>query len=396
MSSIQAVFEQNFRSKWSLWAALGAGCLVGMSGILLIQRLSMRVEQVSSQSLSRELASLHSTLKKLQMEIQLIKKPPLKPAIRSVTFVDVENSFDEKQVLMNNSNFSSTTSTTEYFSAVSSDEEDDFFDIQTDTEPEDDNGGRQTELCQEVQRIREARELSQFFQTLDELMEGDAELQNKAFQMLKRREESLSDNCEFLWRLCKSMYLSAVVQGQQGKEDERKDLIFNAVDYGARAIECDKSSSEAHKWYAIVIGTRGEYLGIKEKILDGYEFKKHIDLAANLSPQDHTVRHLLGRFCYEVAELSWWERKVASTLFADPPMSTMEEARDHFLAAEEMKPNGWKENRQFLAKCYISLKDYAKAIEWLDKANHLPVNNPDDEQAQNDIDEMLKLYQSYR
>jgi len=28
MSSLQAVFEENFRSKWSLWAAVGAGCLV--------------------------------------------------------------------------------------------------------------------------------------------------------------------------------------------------------------------------------------------------------------------------------------------------------------------------------------------------------------------------------
>ena len=36
-------------------------------------------------------------------------------------------------------------------------------------------------------------------------------------------------------------------------------------------------------------------LGIKEKILDGFEFKKHIDRAAELSPQDHTIRHLLGR-----------------------------------------------------------------------------------------------------
>jgi len=39
--------------------------------------------------------------------------------------------------------------------------------------------------------------------------------------------------------------------------------------------------------------------------------------------------------------------------------------------------DGWKENRQFLAKCYASLKDYKTAIEWLDKANELPVNNPD-------------------
>ena len=47
-------------------------------------------------------------------------------------------------------------------------------------------------------------------------------------------------------------------------------------------------------------------------------------------------RHLLGRFCYEVAELSWWERKMASTLFADPPNATMDEAKEHFMAAEQV------------------------------------------------------------
>ena len=88
-------------------------------------------------------------------------------------------------------------------------------------------------------------------------------------------------------------------------------------------------------------------------------------------------RHLLGRFCYEVAELSWWERKMASTLFADPPNATMEEAKDHFMAAEELKPDGWKENRQFLAKSCIHLKDYSAALHWLDMANELPVKNPD-------------------
>ena len=63
-----------------------------------------------------------------------------------------------------------------------------------------------------------------------------------------------------------------------------------------------------------------------------------------------------SRFCYEVAELSWWERKMAATLFADPPVATMEEAREHFVAAETLKPDGWIENRQFLAKCNINLQ----------------------------------------
>ena len=29
------------------------------------------------------------------------------------------------------------------------------------------------------------------------------------------------------------------------------------------------------------------------------------------------------RFCYEVAALSWWEKKMAATLFADVPTTSM-------------------------------------------------------------------------
>ena len=54
-----------------------------------------------------------------------------------------------------------------------------------------------------------------------------------------------------------------------------------------------------------------------------------------------------------IAQLSWIERKMASTLFANPPEASLPEAIDHFLMAESLKPDGWKENRLFLAKCHI-------------------------------------------
>ena len=75
---MSSLLEQQFRNKWAMWAALGAGCLAGMSGLLLVQRLALRVEQNTTQGLSHELASLHSTIKELQQEIRHIKKPPLK------------------------------------------------------------------------------------------------------------------------------------------------------------------------------------------------------------------------------------------------------------------------------------------------------------------------------
>ena len=79
-------FREQFRAKWSLWAAVGAGCLVGVSGLLLMQRLSLRVDHSvcigtsgAASTVSKELASLHSTLKELRQEIQELKsKPPLR------------------------------------------------------------------------------------------------------------------------------------------------------------------------------------------------------------------------------------------------------------------------------------------------------------------------------
>ena len=80
--------------------------------------------------------------------------------------------------------------------------------------------------------------------------------------------------------------------------------VQEAVESGERALTLDQRNSEAHKWYAISLGSRGEFQGVKEKILDGFEFKKHIDLAAELNPGDHITHHLLGRFCFEVSQVS--------------------------------------------------------------------------------------------
>ena len=73
------------KTKWPLVAALGAGCLVGASGLLLVQRLSHRIDSTSSSHVSKELSTLHVSIAHLQEAIRELKesqlnkgKPPLK------------------------------------------------------------------------------------------------------------------------------------------------------------------------------------------------------------------------------------------------------------------------------------------------------------------------------
>ena len=76
-----------------------------------------------------------------------------------------------------------------------------------------------------------------------------------------------------------------------------------------------------------------------------------------------------------MAALSWFERKVAATLFAIPPSATNEDAIRHFTEAEVQYPGQWKENKLYLAKAYISNHDYSAGIKWLDEATQLPVSS---------------------
>ena len=88
---LEQQFREHFRAKWSLWAAVGAGCLVGVSGLLLMQRLSLRVDHSvcvassgAGSNVSKELASLHSTLKELRQEIQELRAKPLLKYVKNI------------------------------------------------------------------------------------------------------------------------------------------------------------------------------------------------------------------------------------------------------------------------------------------------------------------------
>ena len=190
----------------------------------------------------------------------------------------------------------------DYYSAIGSEDEDEFYDVPTDgdeTPKASELNGHSLSAERLSMRIKELQDEEskhlRFFLEIDQFMETSTEGQKLALDKLRSNQDSYSDNVEFLWRFCKAVYLVAVVMGQEGDMSKKQEMIFEAVDVGSKAIACDDNSSEAHKWYAIAVGIRGEYLGIKEKILDGFEFKKHIDKASELAPNDHTIRHLLGR-----------------------------------------------------------------------------------------------------
>jgi len=406
------------RQKVTICAALGTGVLLGATGLVVYQRLSQNVGlKVTGPDFSQEIATLTTHIELLRQDIEQLKGDPhvaqggtnsnhsnlpLKSALKKSSKFDQDGDSEETLVLpglrrrrnlswgSGLTNGSASSSGTEYFSAIS-DEDEEAIVLPSEVESTESPG-----------LSYEETELVEFFAKVDDLMEGSQKQQLLSHKLLSDGLNEYRSNSSFMWRLCKSEYLCSVLAGQEGDLEKKKDLVMRSVKSGEQAIKIDDRNSEAHKWFAIALGSRGEYGGVKEKILDGFEFKKHIDLSAELNPKDHISHHLLGRFCYEVCQLSWFERKMAATLFADPPASSLPEAIQHFLETEKLKPDGWKENRLFIAKCHIGLGDYNKAMIWLDKADSIPLASQDvregikDKESQKEIDELLVKYEKYR
>jgi len=137
-----------------------------------------------------------------------------------------------------------------------------------------------------------------------------------------------------------------------------------------RCLEVDDKHFASHKWMAIMLSSLGDFVSTKEKIGNAYKIRDHIIKAMELKPNDPTTVHLYGRWCFGVANISWIERTMASTLFATPPTSSYDEALKYFLEAADIQPH-YIRNAIFIGDCYTNLKQADKAQEWYKKASQM-------------------------
>lgn len=233
------------------------------------------------------------------------------------------------------------------------------------------------------------------FVEVDKLLEGSDKDKQIAYKILQKHKDVHINDPQYYWRLAKATFNISQIVGAQGDTERKKEYIYSANNLAKKALDLDSQCANAHKWFAITIGSLGEYEGIQEKIKNGFMYKEHIEKAIELDPDDSTYYYLLGRWCYSVYMLSWVERKVATTWFASPPTATIDEALAYFLKADQLNPGKWKDNMLFIAKCYIEMKKYKEAVKWLAQGEQVPTVSQDDKNSQMEITALRAKYQNY-
>lgn len=203
------------------------------------------------------------------------------------------------------------------------------------------------------------------------------------------------EDAELLWRMARAKFLAGCLAERKKDKETQKTHLFQAEELCNKALEKNPNSFDAHKWMAMILGKVSDFVSTKERIEKGKDIKKHLELAIELKSDEAYLYHVYGRWCFEVAKLSWMERNVAKLVFGTPPEATNDDALEKFKKGEELKQN-WKINDFYIAKAYIALKKYKEAVEYLDKAIKLPNEVDEDYIISDELAELEKKYSQYR
>ncbi|KAK7140598.1 hypothetical protein R3I94_013017 [Phoxinus phoxinus] len=229
-------------------------------------------------------------------------------------------------------------------------------------------------------------ELMALLQKADRLHSCTGAEKAQGLNALLERKEEFDQKWQYLWRLSR-----AYADAHDFAMDlaEKKSYAENGKKVGEEAISINPLCPECHQWYAILCGLLTEYESIQNKIKNGYLFKDHLHKAIELKPEDPLSYYLLGRWCYAVSQCTWIERKIAATLFGEPPSATVQDALQNFLKAEEINPKYSKFNYVFLGKCYKDLGQRSHARQMCDAASAMSIVTKEDEEAQKELDSLV-------
>ncbi|XP_062324049.1 regulator of microtubule dynamics protein 3 isoform X2 [Osmerus eperlanus] len=220
-------------------------------------------------------------------------------------------------------------------------------------------------------------ELALLLAQSDILHTGDASLKAEGFHLLLANKAQYGNSREFLWRLARAY--SDMCDATEDKQ-ERKSYAEQGREEAEVALKKNGLNAECHKWFAVLTGLTSQYEGMHGKLKSSHILKEHLDRAIALRDDDPLCFYLLGRWCYEVSSLGWLEKKAAAALYERPPTSTLHEALENFLKAEELNPGFSKTVRLYIAKCHNELGNGSEARNWASLALNMPsTSNEEDD-----------------
>ncbi|XP_076632966.1 regulator of microtubule dynamics protein 1 [Colletes latitarsis] len=237
----------------------------------------------------------------------------------------------------------------------------------------------------DIRISEESNELDLILKEIDEGANEDFDIET--YYKLQTLIKSHQNSIEVIWRFARACYEHAEATADK---NVRRLIILEGIGQCEKVLEIQNAN--LFKWYAILIGLNGDYLSTIDKIKNGVRFKNYIVMALEMRPDDCELHYLLGRFKYEIAILSWFERRVAATFISESV--SYNDALVCFEAAARLG-NKTLQLQLFISKCYIALQQYSCAHNTLKEILNQSALSVADEKVHAEASTLIKKYSGY-
>lgn len=217
-----------------------------------------------------------------------------------------------------------------------------------------------------------AQDINSLVKEADRLEDLPDEL--AAFNKFK---EALRIQPNHLYSLVKASQLGSRIGARETSPKNRDNWYATALAYANKAITLAPLNDEANVALAMVLGKSSLTKSGKEKLNSAKEIKKRVDIALKTNPNNYLAWHILGRWHYEISNISSVERTAAKIFFGGIPTGSLKNAIMYFEKAKNLMPY-FILNYIELAKAYHRDGQVSKAIALIRTIQAFPVNTEDD------------------
>jgi len=182
-------------------------------------------------------------------------------------------------------------------------------------------------------------------------------------------------NYEANWH---TSFLYSKIGNRQTNPDTKKQDFVTAKLYAVKALKLNPSDAEANYVMAVAMGRMALLLGGQDKVDAANDIKRYVDLALKSNPNHAGAWHVLGKWHYEIATLSWVEKQAANMFLGGiDGTGSLAESVNCYKKAIALSP-AYILYYLDLAITYVQQGDKPNAISTLQKALSLPVKTEDD------------------
>lgn len=159
--------------------------------------------------------------------------------------------------------------------------------------------------------------------------------------------------------------------GEDLNSDEAEAHFRKAISYAKLLQEKFPDKAEAYFYLAVTSGNLALSKSGKEKVRLSRDIEKYAKKSISLDPKFAPGYIALGIYYREVANLNWFLKAFAKTIFGGLPNGTNEDSEKMFLEAIELEPSVLVYYE--LARTYKEMGEKEKSIENLKKSIELPI-----------------------